>query len=196
MKARQCLPARWHLVVEFMAAAITRARIRHTAAKPQELLPPFSFRLWDPFDVWDPLLDDLERSPFFSPLVLTLPTLLVLGRRCCRLGRIMESTFTPTMALTCLPEHTHTLELGDIDRFRILELGLGLPFLHPLPLSVFSCLCLQFFPLVRFPARKSQQNPVPLPADDGLGMAAAASFLSDGDFLVVCLIFSKRFLSR
>ena len=177
-----------------MAAAITRARIRHTAAKPQELLPPFSFRLWDPFDVWDPLLDDLERSPFFPscsyPSHASRPWQTVLQAWADN-GKHIHSHDG-----TYLPPRTHTLELGDIDRFRILELGLGLPFLHPLPLSVFSCLCLQFFPLVHFPARKSQQNPVPLPADDGLGMAAAASFLSDGDFLVVCLIFSKRFLSR
>ena len=59
----------------------------------------------------DPLLDDLERSPFFflPPLVLTLPTLVVLGGRRCRLGWMLESTFTTTVALTCLPE-LHTLD--------------------------------------------------------------------------------------
>ena len=63
---------RWQLVVGFMAAAITRARIRHTAAEAEEVLPPFSLRLWDPLDVLDPLLDGLERSPFFFFFLLFL----------------------------------------------------------------------------------------------------------------------------
>ena len=48
-----------------MAATITRARIRYTAAEPEEVLPPFPVTPWDPLDVLDPLVDDLERSPFF-----------------------------------------------------------------------------------------------------------------------------------
>ena len=60
---------RWQLVVRPMVrpmvATMTRARIRQTAAEPEEDFPPFSLKLWDPLEVLDPLLNDLEPSPFF-----------------------------------------------------------------------------------------------------------------------------------
>ena len=149
---------RWQLVVGLMAATITRARIRQTAAELEEGLPPLSFRLWDPFEVLDPRLDDRERSPFFFFffLFLLFPRLSSLADGAAGLGGCWNAHSLPRWHCPAFQNlQTWFLDPGDIDLLGVLDVDLGLPFLPPLPFSVFSCLYLQSFPLVHFPARKS-----------------------------------------